>query len=298
MEMQQIRYFLALARTLNFTRAAEECHVSQSALTRAIKALEGELGGELIRREHSGSHLTELGKRMAPLMQRCYDNAVTAKALAQSMTRDALAPVSLAIAHSVNAELAMGAVAQLFQAFPGMQLKLLRGDGAAILEALKQGRADIALAGPLQDQWERLDQWLLFEDRFELAVGEDHPLANASSVSSAELEGKPIACLAGCEMYDAIVQALFGREPQLLHAHETETQQDLNGLVERGVGMAIVAQSSPVTARVRRIPIEGLNVTRKVNVYAVSGRRREPVANTLLNLLRSTLTPAAAVRSA
>src|SRR5512147_3326083 len=116
--MQQIRYFLALARTLNFTRAAEECHVSQSALTRAIKALEGELGGELIRREHSGSHLTELGKRMVPLMERCYENALTAKTLAQSMTRAAIAPVSVAISHTVNAELAMGAIAQLFQAFP------------------------------------------------------------------------------------------------------------------------------------------------------------------------------------
>ncbi len=76
MEMQQIRYFLALARTLNFTRAAEECNVSQSALTRAIQALEGELGGELLRREHNRSHLTELGKRMlsagrALLRERC-----------------------------------------------------------------------------------------------------------------------------------------------------------------------------------------------------------------------------------
>ena len=49
MEMQQIKYYLALAQTLNFTRAAEECNVSQPALTRAIQALEGELGGELIR---------------------------------------------------------------------------------------------------------------------------------------------------------------------------------------------------------------------------------------------------------
>ena len=45
MEMHQVRYFLAVARTLNFTRAAEECHVAQPSLTRAIRQLEGELGG-------------------------------------------------------------------------------------------------------------------------------------------------------------------------------------------------------------------------------------------------------------
>ena len=51
MEMHQVRYFLAVADTLNFTRAAELCHVSQPALTRAIQQLEEELGGLLLRRE-------------------------------------------------------------------------------------------------------------------------------------------------------------------------------------------------------------------------------------------------------
>ena len=78
MEMQQIRYFIKLAQTLNFTRAAEECNVTQPALTRAIRALEGELGGDLIRREMRNSHLTELGRRMLPLLQQCYDAANSA----------------------------------------------------------------------------------------------------------------------------------------------------------------------------------------------------------------------------
>jgi len=63
MEMHQVRYFLAVARTLNFTRAADECNVSQPSLTRAIKQLEAELGGDLFRRERP-TQLTELGQRM------------------------------------------------------------------------------------------------------------------------------------------------------------------------------------------------------------------------------------------
>lgn len=51
MELHEIRYFLALSRTLNFTRAAEACHVSQPALTRAIQKMEDELGGLLFARE-------------------------------------------------------------------------------------------------------------------------------------------------------------------------------------------------------------------------------------------------------
>ena len=66
MEIQEIRYFIALCDTLNFTRAAERCNVSQPALTRAIQHLEGKLGGPLVRRERSNTHLTELGRIMQP----------------------------------------------------------------------------------------------------------------------------------------------------------------------------------------------------------------------------------------
>ncbi len=66
MEMQQIRYFLALAETLSFTRAAKTCNVTQPALARAIQALEGELGGELLRREGRQSHLTQARADVRP----------------------------------------------------------------------------------------------------------------------------------------------------------------------------------------------------------------------------------------
>ena len=61
MEMYQIRYFLAVSEYLNFRRAAEECHVSGPALTRAIQKLEDELDGKLFRRERNRTHLTDLG---------------------------------------------------------------------------------------------------------------------------------------------------------------------------------------------------------------------------------------------
>jgi LysR family hydrogen peroxide-inducible transcriptional activator len=66
METHQVRYFLALARTLNFTKAAEECHVAQPSLTRAIKNLEDELGGPLFHRERANTHPTELGRALLP----------------------------------------------------------------------------------------------------------------------------------------------------------------------------------------------------------------------------------------
>jgi Bacterial regulatory helix-turn-helix protein, lysR family len=67
MEMHQVRYFLAVAQELNFSRAAEKCNVSQPSLSRAIQQLEGELGGPLFRRERHLTHVTELGEMVRPL---------------------------------------------------------------------------------------------------------------------------------------------------------------------------------------------------------------------------------------
>src|SRR5713101_2514910 len=99
MEMHQVRYFLAVARTLNFTRAAEECHVTQPSLTRAIKQLECELGGDLLRRERPHAQLTELGQRMMPLLTQCYDSAAGARLLASSIKSGETGSLTLALSH-------------------------------------------------------------------------------------------------------------------------------------------------------------------------------------------------------
>ena len=70
MELQQIRYFLALKRTLNFSEAAKQCNVTQPALTRAVQRLEQNLGGELIHREGRLTHLSDLGKAVLPMLER------------------------------------------------------------------------------------------------------------------------------------------------------------------------------------------------------------------------------------
>ncbi len=85
--MHQIRYFLAVCETLNFTRAAEACHVSQPSLTRAIKGLEDELGGPLFRRERNNTHLTGLGEMMRPHLSQVLIETETAKERARSFGR-------------------------------------------------------------------------------------------------------------------------------------------------------------------------------------------------------------------
>ncbi len=80
--MHLVRYFLALCETLNFSRAAETCNVSQPALTRAVRKLEEELGGLLLRREHLLTHLTDFGRLVRPHLEQMMAEAEAAKSTA------------------------------------------------------------------------------------------------------------------------------------------------------------------------------------------------------------------------
>jgi len=82
METHQIRYFVAVCAERNFTRAAKRCNVSQPSLTRAIKLLEKELGGQLFVRGRERSSLSELGHLVKPLLERAYRCTEDAKCLA------------------------------------------------------------------------------------------------------------------------------------------------------------------------------------------------------------------------
>ena len=182
MEMQQVRYFVAVAETLNFTRAAEQCNVTQPALTRAIKQLEYELGGDLIRREGRNTHLTDLGNRMLPMLRQCYDSALAAKTLAKAVAKGDISCLAIAVSRSLSLDLLMDALNEMYIAFPGFQLKLKRGNALEIAELLKSGDADLALAGPLGDNWDRLEAWPMFTESFDLVVGSAHVLAARNAV--------------------------------------------------------------------------------------------------------------------
>ena len=148
MEMYQVRYFLAVARTLNFTRAADECEVAQPSLSRAIKQLEAELGGELFRRERPQAILTELGQRMHPILTRRHESANNARALAAAHKKGETGVLRVALSSTIDLGLLLPHVHELSRIFEGLTLTVRRGSVTEALESLKTGDAEIAFADP------------------------------------------------------------------------------------------------------------------------------------------------------
>ncbi len=287
MEMHQVRYFLAVARVLNFTRAAEQCHVAQPSLTRAVKQLEEELGGELFRRERNLSHLTEFGQRMLPFLQQCYDSAHSAKQLAQSLKTGKVQPLSIAMSHAVNITVIIDHLTELTRAFSGLEIRFLRGTANEIGEMLKKGDADLAIAGRLGDDWGRLDVWPLFDEKMYMAVNVEHSFANASTFNLAKLSKERLISRTFCENFADFENVLKERQVTPGPGHQICSEQDLIAMLEANLGVGMLPESAPKSEKIKLLPLEGIEFSRTVFCYGVAGRQRSAAAATLIKMLRA-----------
>jgi DNA-binding transcriptional LysR family regulator len=287
MEMQQIRYFIAVAKTLNFTQAAKDCNVTQPSLSRAIKTLEDELGGSLLRRERSLTHLTELGGMMLPILTQCYESALAAKALATSYKKGVTAPLRLALSHTVNLALLVPALSELVKVFPGIELQFFRGTGAEIAERLRGGACDLAIAGPLGESWDRLDAWPLFEEGYALVVNKSHPLAMRNRIELGELANLRLVSRPYDEMAGELAAQLQAGGVEQKAAEHILLEPDLISLLEANLGAAIMPETASAHSNLRGVAVDGLGLRRQVSLYAVAGRERSAAAGGLMKLLRA-----------
>ena len=287
MEMHQIRYFLAVADTLNFTRAAENCHVAQPSLSRAVKKLEEELGGDLFRRERGSTHLTDLGRTMLPLLKQSFESALAAKEQATSYRNADFAPLRIGLSQTVALELVMPMICELAGAFPGMELELVRGEAEVILEALKSGEIELVLAADTGIDWERFDLWPLFDERFAIIVPRSHSMATQEKFRLEDIVDNALIGRRYCEGAGALEAILSERKISPDIRHQAANDTDAAALVQTGLGIAIMPESAGRSADVAILPIENFDHNRTVKVYGVAGRQRSAAGNGILQLLRA-----------
>jgi DNA-binding transcriptional LysR family regulator len=285
MEMHQVRYFLAVSRTLNFTRAADECNVTQPSLTRAIKQLEAELGGDLFRRERP-TQLTELGQRMHPLLKQCYDAATGARSLASSFKSGEIGALRIALTHSVDLSLLIPFLNEVRRQFNRLEFKFLRGNSREVGEMLKKGDAELGIAAELDQEWERLDAWPLFTEDFRLVVNRQHRLAGRDSIDIEDLRAEQLLSRNYCEHSERLGTSLREHGLDVDRNHEVSSERDLIQMVEADAGVAVMPDTSPIPPTLKRAAVDGLDARRTVHLYGVAGRERTAVASAVMRMLR------------
>ncbi|RVT85832.1 LysR family transcriptional regulator [Rhodobacteraceae bacterium CCMM004] len=282
MEMAQIRYVLAAARHLNFTRAAEACNVSQPALSKGIKALEVDLGGPLFHREGRRLLLSDFGRSMLPHMERIVEEAEAARHLAQDFQLLERAPLRLGVMSTIGHVRFARFLAQVDAAHPGMELAVSEAPAGTLRERLEAGEIDVACLTRTDalDRAFRLHP--LYTERYVVVFPPEHRLGRMNAVPLEDLSDEPYVDRLACEMREMVMEVCVAQKVSLYARFRSEREDWVQAMVLAGIGFAFMPEFSVSLPGLMQRPLVSPEVSRDVVLATAPGRPHSPPLNAFL----------------
>lgn len=247
MELRQLRQLLVLADTLNFHRAAERLHMAQPPLSTSIKKLEGELGLLLFERLPSGLQLTTAGHTLLGLARRTLFHAEELRRTARELTLGEQGQLRLGCVGSASHGLLPQILREYRKRFPQVELSLEESSTSDLLRRLQEHSLDVAFVRFPVLLTSLASITLLQRERMMLAVPADSVFAGLGEVALQALEDQPFIIYSrtrSSTMHLLTLQAFqqLGVRPRIIQ--EAVQVQTMLGLVEGGVGLALVPESA------------------------------------------------------
>jgi len=295
MTVKQLRAFLAVAQTLSFTQACERLHLSQPALSLAIKGLEGTLGGPLLIRSTRNVRLTPEGEVLLPLAKRLlieWDNAE--ELLHQHFTLQ-LGQVALATMPSIACNRLPLALRDFRQQFPRVNVTVHDVINERVIDMVRQQQVELGVAFE-PEILAGIDFIPLFEDTFVAVVPPDLPLARADATDWRALLQHDFITLQRPSMVRILLeQTLAEQQIELPVAFESHQLATVGRMVASGLGVSAV----PALCReqmhelgARCIPLRDPCIQRTVGVVLSAGQELSTAARALHEVLQTTFSTA------
>ncbi|RVU22771.1 LysR family transcriptional regulator [Streptomyces antnestii] len=243
MQFQQLQYFVAVAETRHFTRAAELVHVAQPSLSQQIRSLERELGADLFLRARGNITLTDAGEALLPLARRILADADTARQEVQELAHLRSGRVRLGATPSLCTGLLPDVLRAFHDRYPGIRLMIEEGGSHDLVRELARGALDLALVVlPLPAPAPALTTVeLLREDLVVVSSPDARRPGRGRTVRIADLEGERMVMFRhGYDLRELTVAACRaeGFEPDF--AVEGGEMDAVLGFVRAGLGVAVV----------------------------------------------------------
>ena len=286
MELHEIRYFLALSQTLNFTKAAEACHISQPALTRAIQKMEDELGGLLFSRERNKTHVTELGRLIEPHLAEVVAQTGEAKQTAARFLKLEQASFALGVMCTIAPTQFVSFLGRFRADNPGVEVTLLEHVPDRLCDLLISGDLDVALMARPNGFPDPLRASKLYSERFVVACAAGHRMAAKSEVPMAEIDGEFYLSRINCEFYDVLDELCRNQGVNLIKSYNSEREDWILTMVAAGLGVCFLPEYTAVFPGVVGCPVVAPSVHREVCIVTVAGRRRSPPVKAFINAVQ------------
>ncbi|KQU49385.1 LysR family transcriptional regulator [Rhodococcus sp. Leaf278] len=288
MELRQLEYFVAVAEEANFTRAAARVHISQSGVSAQIRALEKELGAELIDRSGGTATLTTAGQAALTQARATLAAAGSVKQSVDDVAGLLRGSLSIGMVTACTVPPLFDALARFHAAHPGVELALREDNSDRLVASVRAGDLDLALVGIAARSPDGLESTVVIDERIVAAVPPEHPLAAHENATLAQVCAHPIIALP----HGTGIRAVFDRDcagvglsPSImLQASAPDAVADL---AARGLGVAILSASMIETYRDRLTAVELTDSTTSALLALVWTPNPSAASAKLLSLAKS-----------
>ena len=284
MEMQQVLYFRALSEVLNFTKAAQACHVSQPALTRSIRLLEEEFGGPLFHRERSNTHLSELGKIVKPHLDSILEQVGLVADQARNYHANKLIKLRLGIMCTIAPANLIQLIDALRTRYTGINLEVFDAGADEVEQRLLKGELDVAILHRSDEgRLPTLHYLSLFLEQFMIVTARGHALSEIEQVRIADLKDTAYLQRVHCEFGERAGRVFKDQGVNQRIAYSSDRDDWILAMAAAGMGYAFMPEYAVAGSQVVKRPLVEPEFWRDVSLATVRGRPHSPAVGAFIH---------------
>ena len=295
MTLNELRYVVAVAQERNFRRAAENCFISQPALSVAIQKLEDELGIQIFERSKTEIALTNIGNLVVEQAQRVLEEAYKVKVLARTGNDPLIGPVRLGIIFTIGPYLLPKIIPELKKLAPGMPLDIEEGLTANIEQHLRNGHLDAAILS-LPFDVPGIISAPLYDEVFKVLVSSDHPWAKMKSLRSSVLEKEKVLLLDSGHCFSNQVTEFC---PELNRYSQNTVQgnslETIKNMVASGLGVTVMPACAtnpyPANKLLKAVSFSSPEPSRRIAIVWRKSYSRQPAINIIKQAIQKVQEP-------
>lgn len=297
MNLNELRYAVAVAQMRNFRRAAEKCFVTQPALSLAIQKLEDELGVRLFERSRTEVTLTPIGARIVEQAQRVLEEAARVPEIAKQ-GRDQLAgALKLGVIFTVAPYLLPELIPVLHRKAPHMPLEVEENLTANLDVLLRNGRIDVAILA-LPFAVPGINILPLYDEPFTVVVPKEHAWAKRSAIRTEELSSEKVLMLASGHCFsNQVLEACPELHQEGREVRQGNSLETIRNMVASGLGISVLPASAEApryrSPLLKVIPFKSPAPTRRIALAWRKSFGREKAIEVLAEAIRATRIPGA-----
>ncbi|RDG37921.1 LysR family transcriptional regulator [Streptomyces corynorhini] len=289
MDQRRLEYFITVAEELNFTRAAQRLHVTQSTLSAGVKALEQELRAELLIRSTRSVGLTEAGAAFLPEARTAIEALDRARAVVEPLSTGLRGSLTVGVLGGLTVIDVPALAGDFHRRHPEVRLRTETSQRGAsgLIQRIKEGHVDVAFVGT-DIKGEPLTARPLKRYHLQLLVPADHPLASRKSARLRDIAGEPFVDMPPGFGQRRLVDDAFTRAELarrvLIEVSDITTIADY---VAHGLGVALLPPEFAAAAgdAVRTVPVADARLSWTLNAVASAARPPTRALRAFLDLI-------------